>query len=647
MSSKPLWLPSEADLAASRLLSFARTCGLDDVAQMRSFAEADPGRFWSAAWDDLGLEWTTPPKASYAVGEGARGDWFPGGFVDPVEVLVSRWVHQGRGTHVAVSSETENGRHQELTFDGLLSEVSRVAGGLAGLGARDGQRVALMVPMSIEAVVALVACASIGAVAVPLFSGLGAPAAAERLRQCDARILIGSSGYWRRGKWVDSLEVAREVTRGTPSLTQVVLTGDDSRALGRRELHWNSLESQPFQPVPRASDSTMILAYTSGTTGAPKGVALPSAGFLVKAGSDVAWLMNVGRGSTASWVTDPGWIMAQIIMIGTLVSGGRLALIDGAPDWPNFHRLWDFVERQRVTMLGVSPTLVRMMMAAGDSGAPKGDVSSLQVLAGSGEAWSDESFEWLFERVGKGRIPVINYSGGTEVSGAILSNSPAEAVHVADFAGPAPGMGADVVDDAGKSKRMAVGELVLRHSSPGMATTFWGDHGRYLETYWSDPSYWRHGDWSRIDGDGRWKIEGRSDDTIKLAGKRLGPGEIEAIALQVPQVIDAVAVGVTDAVRGQALAVVVTCTARGKADSPDGIAAAVAAAIEHHLGRAFRPKHVVITSELPRTRSGKLMRRSVRAIIEGGEVGDTGAMANPEALDAIRDALAAPTGESK
>ena len=405
----------------------------------------------------------------------------------------------------------------------------------------------------------------------------------------------------------------------------------------RAEVRWGAVRSagrgHERPPATCASDHPLMVAYTSGTTGRPKGVVLGHVGFALKAGSDVAMLFDAGPGDVVAWVTDPGWVMHPITLIGGLVAGAAVALVDGAPDWPRPDRLWDTADRLGITVLGVSPTLVRTLMA--QSGAPAARPPALRVLASSGEPWTRDAYAWLHLCVGGGELPVINYSGGTEVSGAILSNTVTEPIVPCAFAGPVPGMAAAVVDDGGHRIEAGVGELALLAPSPGMPLGFWGEPGRYERTYWSRwPGVWAHGDWVEQAAEGHWFVHGRSDDTLKVAGKRLGPAEVEDVVNQVDGVLESAAVGVADPVKGSALVVF----ARTGADTDaDAVRRAVTERVQAALGRPLRPSAVHVVDDLPRTRSGKILRRLVLQVHLGQDAsGSDASLANPASLDSVR-----------
>ena len=381
------------------------------------------------------------------------------------------------------------------------------------------------------------------------------------------------------------------------------------------------------------ADDPFMLIYTSGTTGRPKGTVHVQGGFPIKATQDMAHCFDVGPVDRLLWFTDIGWMMGPWAICGALTIGATLVLFEGVPDHPGPDRLWSVVERHRVTVLGVAPTVVRALMRHGDGPAHAHDLSSLRVLGASGEPWNVDPWQWFLDHIGGGRCPIINYSGGTEVSGGILAGNMLTPLNPCAFAGPCPGMDADVLDENGNSIRNQVGELVVRSPWPGMTRGFWHDRERYLETYWSRwPNIWVHGDWAEIADDGLWYIRGRSDDTIKLAGKRLGPAEVESALVAHPDVAEAAAIGVPDALKGEALVCFVVLKP-GVVDS-DELRAALGARVSSDMGRALKPKAVLAITELPKTRNAKVLRRVVRAVYLGEDPGDLSSLDNHGAIEA-------------
>ncbi len=385
--------------------------------------------------------------------------------------------------------------------------------------------------------------------------------------------------------------------------------------------------------VPSADDPLMII-YTSGTTGKPKGTVHTHCGSPIKTAQDMVHAFDVHEGETMYWVSDMGWMMGPWEVFGMTLLGGTFVVYDGAPDHPGPDRLWQIVERHRVNVLGVSPTLIRSLMQHGEEPIRSHDVSSLRILGSTGEPWNPEPWRWFFDVVGGGRLPIINYSGGTEVAGGLLAGNVLSPMKPTAFAGPPPGIAADVVDEHGRPVRNQVGELVVRAPWIGMTRGFWKDPERYIDTYWSRfPNTWVHGDWAAIDEDGMWYILGRSDDTIKIAGKRLGPAEVESILVEHPAVVEAAAIGVPDQMKGQAL-VCFCVLAHGHAPS-DALATELKSLVASHLGKPLRPASVEFVRDLPKTRNAKVMRRVIRAVYLGESPGDLSSLDNPQAVSEI------------
>jgi acetyl-CoA synthetase len=348
----------------------------------------------------------------------------------------------------------------------------------------------------------------------------------------------------------------------------------------------------------------------------------------------MAHCFDVQPTDTLFWFTDIGWMMGPWAIMGTLILGGTLFLYDGTPDYPDPGRIWQMVERHRITVLGISPTVIRALMPQGEEWVRRHDLTSLRVMGGSGEPWNPGPWTWYFETVGGGRCPIINYSGGTETSGGILGCNTILPIRPVSFSTAVPGMAADVLDESGTPVRGQVGELVVRRPWVGMTHGFWGDRERYLETYWDRfPHTWTHGDWALHDPDGFWYILGRSDDTLKIAGKRVGPAEVESAAVSHPAVREAAAIGVPDEVKGESVTVFVVL--REGFEPGDEIREAVRQEVGRQLGKALLPKEVRFTGDLPRTRNAKIMRRVIRACYLGRELGDLSSLENPAAIEAI------------
>jgi acetyl-CoA synthetase len=638
------WRPGPA-AATARLARFLHATGEPSLEALQARAVADPGWFWGAAADDIELAWQRRPREVIDLSGGpAWARWWVGGAFDWTWAAVEpRADREPDG--VAVTWEGEDGSARHLTNEELRDAVADAAARLATLGVGRGDRVGILLPMLPETVIAVLAVGRLGAIFTPIFSGYAAPAIAARLADCGAKVLITADGFLRRGTWVDLKTVADAAVAGAPSVERVVVV---RRAGDNLAVPWNEdrdtwWDTAGSEPAPAATpglfdtdpETPYMVIYTSGTTGRPKGAVHVHGGFPVKAAQDLAHTFDLEAGDTLFWFTDLGWMMGPWAIAGALLLGARLVIYEGAPDFPGPDRLWAIVARHRVTHLGLSPTVIRALMAHGEDPVRGHDRSSLRVLGSTGEPWNPEPWWWYFREVGEGRCPIVNYSGGTEVSGGIVGGNVIGPIKPASFSGPCVGTAADVVDESGAAVRGAVGELVIRAPLPGMTRGFWNDRERYEEAYWSRwPGIWAHGDWASIDRDGFWYIHGRSDDTLKVAGKRVGPAEVESAAVSHPSVLEAAAIGVPHAIKGEAI-VVVCVLHPGEADD-DGLRTAIAATVASELGKPLRPEVVAVVRALPKTRSGKVMRRVIRAAWLGEDPGDLSALDDPAAVEAIR-----------
>lgn len=626
----------------SRLGRLMTKAGVEDADQFHTRSVNDVAWFWQLVEKDLGLIWDRPYQQVLDVSKGAAWSrWFvDGGFNVSVNAL-DRWTENDSTRHrLALIWEGDDGNVQKWTYRELWAEVNRLARGLQELGVREGDRVAIYLPMVAENVIAMLAIARIGAIFTPCFSGYGAEAVATRLRDCEAKVLITADGFFRRGKVVKMKEEADKAAAQSPSIQHVVVV----RRLGRevpstpRDLDWSDLLSTDRTPVPAAhtnADQPFMIIYTSGTTGRPKGTVHVHAGFPVKAAFDAGYGMDLDEGSVLFWMTDMGWMMGPWMVFGTLLTGNTMVLFEGTPDYPAPDRMWRLVENHGVTHLGLSPTVVRALMKHGDQWVQGCGLDSLRVFGSTGEPWNPEPWQWLFETVGQKRVPIWNYSGGTEISGGILATNLMKPIAPCSFNGPMPGMDADVVNEQGESVRGEVGELVIRQPWVGMTQGFWRDPERYERTYWERfPDIWVHGDWVEVSEEGFWYITGRSDDTLKIAGKRLGPAEMESILVDHPAVLESATIGVPDADKGE---VAVCFVVLKSVEEEEGtLRRELMEWVGERMGKALRPQAIHFVQELPKTRNGKILRRAIKAAYTGQDAGDLSSLENPDAIRAIQ-----------
>jgi acetyl-CoA synthetase len=558
-----------------------------------------------------------------------------------VHNCLDKWIGTPVQNRAALRWEGENGTTRILTYSDLYREVNRLANGLRELGIEKGDVVGLYMPMVPEIAVAIFAVAKIGAVVLPLFSGYGADALSTRLSDGAATALLTCDGYYRRGQSVHMKRVADAAIDKTPSIRHTLVLrhlGDQISMTPGRDHWWHEIvaaQSHRAETLHVDAEDPLMVIYTSGTTGRPKGALHTHCGFPIKAAQDIAHGLDVRESDTIYWVTDMGWMMGPWEAFGSTVLGATMLFYDGALDYPAADRLWSLAEDHAVTVLGVSPTLVRSLATHGDAPVKRHDLSSLRILGSTGEPWNPEPWRWLFETVGRKRLPIINYSGGTEISGGIVMGNVLTPIKPCSFAGPLPGMAADVVDDAGRSVRNQVGELVIRQPWIGMTRGFWKDPQRYIQTYWSRfPDIWLHGDWAAVDEDGLWYILGRSDDTIKVAGKRVGPAEIESVLVDHPAVSEAAAIGVPDPIRGEAL--ICYCVLKPAHAPAASLALELRDKVTQALGKPLMPDAVKFVADLPKTRNAKVMRRIIRATHLGQDAGDLSALENPDSVEEIR-----------
>lgn len=638
-----VWRPGAAELRRSRLRRFMDAHGIPSLRMLQERSVADIAWFWDAVVRDLDLRFLRPYTQTLDLSQGLPWPrWFVGGRYNYVDNALDRRAAGPLANRAAVVWEGEDGAVREFTFARLLEETNRLAAGLQRLGVQRGDRVGIFLPMLPETVVATLACGKIGAVFTPIFSGYGAPAVAARLNGCDAKVLITADGFFRRGGTVPMAATALEALEQSPTVQTVVVVrrlGDVNLPVDDRVVFWDDLVAGPAPDVPTvetAPDEPYMIIYTSGTTGRPKGALHVHAGFPIKASQDLAHCFDLQEDDTLFWLTDLGWMMGPWAIQGGLSLGARILIYEGAIDHPRPDRLWQVVERHRATVLGISPTAVRALLTHGNAWPRQHDLSSLRAFGSSGEPWNPTPWWWLFRDVGEERRPIINYSGGTEISGGIVSGFTIAPLKPCAFAGPVPGMDADVVDEGGQPVRKQVGELIIRQPWVGMTHGFWQDPNRYLETYWSRwPNLWVHGDWALIE-DEAWYILGRSDDTIKVAGKRVGPAEVESAAVAHPAVAEAAAIGAPHPVKGEVL--VVLCVLRTGHHASESLRDAVRDTVTRHLGKSLKPDEVRFVSELPRTRSAKILRRVAKAAYLGkSDLGDLSSLENPTAIDALRN----------
>jgi acetyl-CoA synthetase len=639
-----VWQPTPTHIARSHLRTFMDRHQIADFDALHQRSTEDVAWFTEAVLDYLDIQFQRPYTQVVDLSQGIqRPVWCVDGQLNIAHNCVDKWAADpAMANRPALIWEGEEEMVRSLTYGELAAEVNRCANGLRELGLGKGDGIGLYLSMTPEICVALLAIAKIGGVILPLFSGYGVGAIETRLNDAQAKAIITADGFFRRGRVVGLKETADTAATQIPSLEHMIVVrrvGNPVAMQNGRDHWWHELierqsETAVFEPT--SAEDLLMIIYTSGTTGRPKGTVHTHCGFPVKAAQDMAFGTDVHKGDIIYWMSDMGWMMGPWLVFGATLLGATFFIYDGAPDFPGPDRLWELVARHKINALGVSPTLIRALIPHGDELVKQYDLSSINCFASTGEPWNPDPWRWLFEVVGEGKRPIINYSGGTEIGGGIVMGNPILPLKPAAFSGPCPGIAADVVDENGQSVRNRVGELVIRQPWIGMTRGFWQDEQRYLNTYWSHfEDVWVHGDWAAIDEDGMWYILGRSDDTIKVAGKRLGPAEIESVLVSHAAVSEAAAIGVPDELKGSV--VVCFCVLAPGHEPSDQLARELRQTVANEMGKPLQPKEIRFVSAIPQTRNAKVMRRIIRSAYLGQDPGDTSSLVNPEAVAEIQN----------
>lgn len=644
-----IWQPSGQYLE-SRVTDFMRLHGIKDWRALIERSNTDTEWFWEAAIKYMGFEWNKPYTKLKDDSKGfAWTKWFKDGELNIVSNCLD--FHQEKGKvsgcrtsvgkdHMAMIWEGEDGRKRKLTYGELSELSSKIAGAMLKLDVKPGDAIGIYMPMVPEVVAVLFACLKIGAVAVPVFSGFGPHSLTSRLVDSKAKILFTADGGKRRGKLIPIKAEADEAVSGGTEVEHVIVYKhcDNEVKMQAGRDHWlhDLLKDAPVAETIKdlSAEHPSMYLYTSGTTGKPKGTVHTHAGALAQIAKELGFAFDLKSDDVFFWVTDIGWMMGPWEMIGTMFWGATMVVYEGHPGYPEPDCVWQMVDRYKVNTLGISPTLIRGLRAYGDEWVKKADLSSLRLLGSTGEPWDHDSYMWFFDNVGQKRCPIINISGGTEVVGCLLMPLPVMPLKSCSLGGPGLGMDIDVFNEAGESIHGEIGHLVCKQPAPSMTRGFLGDPQRYEDTYFAKyPGIWYHGDWAKVDSDGSWFLYGRSDDTIKVAGKRVGPGEVESVLVEHAQVAEAAVIGVPHEVKGECLVCFIVMMP-GVSYSKD-VEAQLRDMVGKRLGATLKPDTIIAIQSLPKTRSGKIVRASIRRKYLGEAVGDLSSIENPDALELI------------
>ena len=649
-TSKIIWKPTREYIDGSNVKGFMDEWEIKSYEDLYQKSIKDIEWFWPAAMDYLGVHWHKRYDTVLDL-DGSnsfeRARWFVGGKLSIAYNCLDRHAEDPHARNrPAFIWETEDGTTEKWTYLQLYEAANQCANALKALGVRKGVSVGFYMPMIPELIVAFWACMKLGAPLIPVFSGFGAKPLAVRLADAKARVLLSADTGFYKTRPIPLKQTCDEAAREVPSLKHIMVVKRQTDAQipwqPDRDIWWH--EMVPQQPTEfkteelDAEDLAMIL-YSSGTTGKPKGTLHLVAGVFAQVVKELGFHFDVKPDSRFYWITNIGWMMGPWEIMGVQHFGGCFLIYEGHPAYPNHERVLGMVQNHRLTHLGISPTYSRSLKTKGEDWIKKYDLSSLRFLGSTGEPFDPESYMWVFQNIGSGRVPIINISGGTEMCGCLVSPSPLTPLKPCSVGMPGLGMAIGIADDDGRIMETGKGHLVLLKPAPSLTRGFLGDWDRYIDTYFSwekNPDVWYHGDYIRRDKQGQLTLHGRSDDTINVAGVRTGAGEIESALMDHEAVLESAVIGVPDKVKGSDIVCFVIL--KQGYESSDELKKDLAGQVTRIMGKNLRPRAVEIVPDLPRTRSMKIVRKTIRNKYLGRDPGDLASVENPKALDYI------PTG---
>jgi len=614
-----------------------RKLGISSMSELSQKSIERPEWFWEKVSEDIGIVWDKKYKKILDTSKGIPWSrWFVGGKTNIYKSSVEKFA-KTHPNKIAYYFESEDGITSKITYSELDEKVSQVANSLKSLGVKKGDVVAIYLPMIKEAIIAILASAKIGAVQTVIFSGYSSDSLQIRLQDCGAKILFVCNGFFRKGKPISQKSTIESAIKNT-SIEKVIVIpykNIDNYEDSEKIIFYDKLIQQFSNNCKTEitdSEDPLFILYTSGTTGKPKGVVHVQGGFSVFAGHQSSYLIDTTPKDVLLWPADIGWITGLVWNVyGLLLVGGSAVIYDGALDYPNHDRIWNMLYNYNATIFGISPTGVRMFKKKGIEPLKIQNLNKIKNIATTGEPLDEDSWWWLFEKVGAKKIPIMNLSGGTEIGGAMLSVFPGIKLKPSTVGIPCPGMNLDVFDDDGKPVKNQKGFLVIKSSWPAMTRGLLNADERYLETYWSRyKDVWFHGDYVLVDKDGLWYMHGRVDDVINVSGHRMSTAEIEQTVISHEKISDAASVSIPDDITGEAIVVFVV-----PEDKTQNLQNEITEFISEKIGKVARPKFIYQVSDLPKTRTGKIMRRLLRSKLLGKDLGDLSSLENPQVLDEV------------
>ncbi|MEW5010828.1 MAG: AMP-binding protein [Cycloclasticus sp.] len=637
-----VWEPNEALTSKSEMQRFIHVSKVADYDDLLAKSDADPEWFWQSAINFLDIQFY---KSYDTLRDQTKGiewtQWCLGGQTN----LILNCLDKHKGTEVwnktFIHHETEAGVKSSLSYAELDAKVCQLTEGLRSLGLTKGDAVGLYMPMIPEVAIAFLAIIKMGGVVIPLFSGFGPEPIAVRLNDGQAKAVITVDGTSRRSNIINLKETIDEAKTNIPSMEHVIVFNHMGLELETKpgDVDWIELTrgmSNISETEIMQAEAPLMLAYTSGTTGMPKGTVHTHASFMIKAMFDMQVLSELTEQDRLLWMSDMGWLVGALQIMGVSFTGATLVMAEGAPNYPEPARIWRLIDDYKVSWLGFAPTIARIFMNQPSEQLNQYDFSSLKVVLTTGEPWNPDAWLWFFDKICANKVPILNLTGGTEIGCGILGTTVLRPLKPCCFNTAIPGMGADIVDDSGNTMVDGkVGELALRNHSMGLTRGLWNNPEKYLDSYWRTvPNVWVHGDWAVKDEMGMWYVLGRSDDTLKISGKRTGPAEIEGPLLATGKITEAAVIGVPDKVGGSA--VVCVCVPKDGIIDNESLKQELINHVVDEMGKSYKPRQVVLVEDLPKTRTMKIMRRVVKALLLGDEPGDLSSMVNPESIPYLK-----------
>ena len=633
MTKPIIWEAPDSIKKKSKLTQFLKHCNVSNYDDLEKKSFSDPGWLWDNVIKFSNLKFYKPYKKILDETKGPPwSKWCVGGTTNIVLNCVDRHKDKDFFKETFIYSEREDGRENSITYEEFDKQISKVGNSLKINGFKKGDVIALYMPQFIETYIAYFAILKIGCVVLPLFSGYGSKAVIERLNIAKAKGIFTVEKTFRKGKEIRMFDLVKSGLNQVQSLNKIFLLGKDT---GKKIFNWENFNnvSEKLNTEEMNSEDPAIIHFTSGTTGKPKGCVYTHVGLVSKMSFDEGVLADFKQNDIHLCMADMGWMVGSKSATIASLHGAKMVIAEGVPDFPDEVRFWKLIEKYKVSWTELSPALIRAQMIKDKKLFKDLNLNSLRIVCTGGEPWTEKPWKWLFEFIGKSKVPIMNSAGGTEVSGSILHCCLHRPFKVGSFNAPIPGMSADILTlDGKKVSTDEMGELVMRKSSIGLTKSLWNDDDRYIKNYWSIiKDFWVHGDLASKDKDGHWFLHGRSDDTIKVSGKRIGPSELESVIVKSGKAKEVAAVGIPDENKGSKiiLSIVLLENSEEKESYFENL-------VINDLGKSFKPDKIIFVKDLPKTRNMKIMRRVIKSCLAKEDPGDISTLLNPESVEEIR-----------